>query len=140
MSKLSRGVWVALGFVVAAGCGRGPAKPVPVSGRVYYQGKPLAGGTIVFTPDPERGGSGPMAFAEIKADGGFTLHTGTEFGAVAGWHRVTVAAAPPPATVPGAPAPRGGTPLPAKYSDPERSGLHQEVKAGLANTIDLRLD
>ena len=63
----------------------------------------------------------------IKQDGGFTLGTGTANGAVAGWHRVTVAAGPP-------------TTLPTKYRDPERSGLRQEVKAGLTNTCDLRLD
>jgi hypothetical protein len=140
MSLHSRGSYVALGLLAALGCGRDPAKLLPVSGHVFFQGKPLAGGTIVFTPDPERGGSGPMAFAEIKADGGFTLRTGAEFGAVAGWHRVTVASLPPLAAVPGSPAPREASPLPAKYTDPERSGLHQEVKAGVANTIDLRLD
>jgi hypothetical protein len=136
MSTLSRGLCGALGLLVVAGCGHAPAALAPVSGRVYYQGKPLAGGTIVFTPDPERGGSGPLAFAEIQADGGFTLRTGSEFGAAAGWHRVTVAAAPSPASVPAA---RGG-PLPAKYSDPEQSGLRHEVKAGRTNTIDIRLD
>jgi hypothetical protein len=141
MAMLSRAWCGALGLLVAAGCGREPAPLAPVSGRISFQGKPLAGGTIVFTPDPERGGSGPLAFAEVKADGSFTLRTGAQFGAVPGWHRVTVASAPPPAAVPGAPtAPAGVLPLPPKYSDPERSGLHQEVKAGLANTIDLRLD
>jgi hypothetical protein len=126
-------------LLVAAGCGRDSARLAPVSGRVTYQGRPLAGGTIVFTPNPERGGSGPMAYAEIQADGSFTLRTQREFGAVPGWHRVTVAAIPAPA-VPGSAVPPEATRLPAKYSDPERSGLHQEVKAGLANTCDIRLD
>lgn len=141
MSMLSRGLCVATGLLAVTSCGRQPAPLSPVSGRVYYQGKPLAGGTVVFTPDAERGGSGPMAFGEIKADGGYTLRTGTEFGAAAGWHRVTVAAAPPPASGPGGAAPRGDpSPLPPKYSDPERSGLRHEVKAGVGNTIELRLD
>ncbi len=140
MSILTRGIGVTLGLFAVLGCGRDSAKLLPVSGHVYYQGKPLAGGTIVFTPDPERGGSGPMAFAEIHTDGSFTLHTGSAFGAVAGWHRVTVAALPPPPAIAGISISREPPSLPAKYSDPELSGLLQEVKTGVANTLELRLD
>ena len=35
-----------------AGCGQDGGKLAPVRGRVFYRGKPLPGGTIVFTPDP----------------------------------------------------------------------------------------
>src|SRR5262245_42189900 len=57
------------------GCGRDD-RLTPVRGQVFYHGRPLAGGTIVFTPDAERGGRGPLACGEIGADGRYTLHTG----------------------------------------------------------------
>jgi hypothetical protein len=120
------GLIVGLGLLGAAGCGQ--EGPLPqVQGQVFYHGRALPGGTIVFTPDPERGGRGELACGEIQPDGRYVLHTGEDLGAVAGWHRVTVAAAP-------------ATGLPRKYRDPELSGQSCEVKAGQLNTIDLHLD
>jgi hypothetical protein len=111
-----------------AGCGRDEPTLAPVAGRVYYRGQPLTGGTIVFTPDAERGGHGPLACGEIGPDGRFTLHTGPAAGAVPGWHRITVAAI------------AGSTPLPGKYTDPTQSGQAWEVKAGQSNACDLSLE
>ena len=120
---------VGLGLLaLLAGCGRADVKLAPVQGRVFYRGRPLAGGTIVFTPDADRGGSGPLACGEIGPDGHYTLHTGDEPGAVPGWHKVTIAAG------------RGDARLPRKYSDPEASGQSREVQAGQANTLDLQLE
>ncbi len=75
--------------MVAAGCGESKPTLAPVRGHVYYHGVPLAGGAVVFTPDPDRGGRGPLACARIGADGAYVLVTGTDNGAVVGWHRVT---------------------------------------------------
>lgn len=113
------------------GCGRDD-KLTPVHGHVYYHGKPLAGGTIAFTPDAERGGHGPLAYGEIDADGRYSLHTGDAIGAVPGWHRVSI-------------APAGGTPvptvdLPRKYGDPEQSGLLREVKSDRVVEQDFHLE
>ena len=120
--------------LAALGCGQ-EAKLTPVHGQVFYQGQPLAGGTIVFTPDPERGGHGLLACGEIGPDGRYSLRTNQEFGAVPGWHRVTIA--PPSRAEP------GSTPvldLPRKYSDPEQSGLLREVKAGRVAEQDFQLE
>src|SRR5262245_31583781 len=119
------------------GCGRDD-KLTPVRGQVFYHGLPLAGGTIVFTPDAERGGRGPLACGEIDAEGRYTLHTGDQPGAVSGWHRITVAPVTPPAQT----ASTGGTPvpLPRKYSDPEQSGLLREIKAGVVAEQDFHLE
>jgi hypothetical protein len=117
-------------MVLLIGCGRSGDSLTAVSGQVFYHGKPLPGGTIVFTPDPERGGSGPQAWAEIQADGRFQLATGSRLGASAGWHRVTIA---------GCKANHSGR-LPARYRDPEQSGLRFEVKSDSANTCVLRLE
>lgn len=115
-------------FLGLTGCGGTTEEMLAsVEGQVFYQGSPLAGGTICFTPDPDRGGHGPMAYAEIQPDGKFVLQTGERPGAVRGWHRVTV-------------APTGLVSLPRRYSDPERSGQAHEVKPGIINSIQIRLD
>lgn len=112
-----------------AGCSRAPAELAPAHGRVFFRDAPLAGGTIVFTPDAQRGGRGPQAVAEIGADGRFVLHTAGKKGAVPGWHLVTVA------TSPDAPVR-----LPGRYRDPDLSGQRAEIKPGQDNTCELRLD
>lgn len=128
---------VLLGLAVS-GCGR-DEKLTPVHGQVFYQGRPLAGGTIVFAPDPERGGHGPLACGEIGPDGRYTLHTGQEPGVIPGWHRVTIA--PPSPAAPGSTAaPMPPIDLPGKYRHPEQSGLLREVKAGKLVEYDFHLD
>jgi hypothetical protein len=122
------------GLLLLIGCGRGDARLTPVSGQVFYRGKPLAGGTIVFTPDPERGGRGPQAWAEIKAEGKFVLQTSGRKGAVAGWHRITIAPAGADRSR------REGEGLPARYRDPEQSGQRFEVKPERVNQCTLHLD
>jgi hypothetical protein len=114
-------------LVLLAGCGPGEPELAPVSGQVLYRGRPLAGGTVVFTPDPDRGGRGPLAVAEVGPDGRYALKTEGRPGAVAGWHRITV-------------APPRSAALPPRYRDPGRSGLRFEVQPGKANHHDLRLD
>jgi hypothetical protein len=117
------------GLVLLAGCGRSGPALAPVQGRVFYRGQALVGGTIVFTPDPHRGGSGPQAWAEIGGDGRYTLCSGGKKGAVPGWHQVTIA---PPRLQ--------GAVLPARYRDPEMSGQHVEVKPDRLNICDLHLE
>jgi hypothetical protein len=123
------------GLMLLSGCGgsSGDARTSRVEGRVYYRGAPVPGGTIVFSPDAERGGNGPLAVGVIQSDGRYNLHTGSEAGAVPGWHRVTVA----PAAVEGKAFVQS---LPAEYSDPQRSGKSCEVKAGQPNVIEIHLE
>ena len=127
MRPLLRPACRAVLLLVLVGCGPGEPDLVPVSGQVFYRGRPLAGGTIVFTPDPDRGGRGPLALAEVGPDGRYALHTERRPGAVPGWHRVTVA--PPKSAA-----------LPPRYRDPGESGLRFEVQPGKANRHDLRLE
>ena len=117
-----------------AGCSRPDGELAPVQGQVFYRGRPLPGGTIVFTPDPERGGSGPLAVAAIQPDGRYALTTEGRAGAVPGWHRVTVVAVEDGSFTSG-PRPL----LPSKYSDPGLSELSCQVESGKENGIDLRL-
>jgi hypothetical protein len=120
------------------GCGQDEER-MPVHGRVFFHDRPLPGGTIVFTPDPERGGRGPLACGEIDADGRYTLHTGDKLGAVPGWHRITIAPPSPP-VVPGQPISPPVIALPRKYSHPEHSGLLREVQPGKSSEQDFHLD
>ncbi len=125
----------ALLVLPAGGCEQEAGPLVAVRGKVLYQGVPLHTGTIVFSPDPLHGMSGPLASAEIQSDGTFRLRTGTAWGARAGWYRVTVLAVE---TSRGMTHPRSL--LPERYSDPELSGLGHEVKAGEENVLNLRLE
>jgi hypothetical protein len=126
---------IGLTLFALTGCG-GETQLSPVHGRVLYRGRPLQGGTIVFTPDAERGNAGPLAMAEIGPDGNYVLTTGGKPGAVPGWHRVTVAYRSGTLS--------SGSPsfsnLPRHYSHAEDSGQRHEVKAGAGNTIDIPLE
>jgi hypothetical protein len=133
--------WVSLGLIgllliICVSCSQQATKREVVRGHVLYRGSALPGGTIVFTPDVERGGDGPMAVAEIKLDGSYSLRTGSDEGAASGPYRVTIASEAPATPE----ASKAAVVLPLTYSDPEKSGLKREVKAGEVNTIDFNLD
>ncbi len=121
---------LALLTLLAAGCGEQKPGLSPVHGRVFFRSAPLAGGVIVFTPDLEHGNRGPQAWAHIGPDGAYVLSTGTDPGAISGWHRVTFKAAGTGAA----------DILPPRYSDPDQSDQAREVKAGLGNEIDFHLE
>jgi len=123
---------------VVLGCGQ-EGSLTPVHGRVFYRGQPLPGGTIVFTPDPERGGRGPLATGEIDSEGWYSPRSGDQLGAVPGWHRVTIAP-PARAAAPGQAVPPPAVPLPRKYSDPEQSGLLREVRPGKSGEQNFYLE
>jgi hypothetical protein len=141
----ARPAWriVTAGLVIAlaSGCGSGKDSFALVRGKVFYKGMPVHTGTIVFAPDVLRGAMGPLARAEIQADGSYTLQTQGVPGAIPGWHRVTVLSLEasrrsdpdgdfmPPRSV-----------VPEKYRDPELSGLSCEVRGGQENCIDFDLD
>lgn len=132
----------ALLFLGASGCGdSATTRMAPVHGKVFYRGQPLTTGTIVFAPNPTRGTNGPLATADIQPDGTYVLHSGETFGAVVGWHRVTVVALEPQtvaAAGQGFVTPRSL--VPEKYRDPELSDLACEVKAGQENGFNFNLE
>jgi hypothetical protein len=129
---------VAFVLLVLTGCQQGTATLAPVHGKVLYHGVVLQSGTIVFTPDASRGGSGPLAHAEIQADGTYSLRSGQGFGAVPGWHRVTVAAVYAPVNAQGYAVPQSL--VPDRYRDPQLSGLVCEVKRDQPNVFDFNLE
>jgi hypothetical protein len=139
---LLRGAWLAACLLLAsAGCRSGTAPLAAVRGKVSFRGVLLSAGTIVFTPDAARGCRGEIAFADIQPDGSYYLKTGDSYGAVPGWHRVTVCSLlPATAAPPGQPPAASLSLLPPRYRDPQLSGLACEVKAEQSNSIDFQLD
>jgi len=128
-------------LLAAAGCGQDDPALAPVRGRVFYKGSPLPGGSIVFTPDADKGAQGPLARGEVRPDGTYTLTTDGQPGAAPGWHRVTVVSVGATPDRPGA----GGfadvqSLLPRQYAAPDLSGLERLVKPGEENVIDFHLD
>jgi hypothetical protein len=120
-----------LSLPVLAGCGANSQPLAAVTGRLTLNGRPLKGATVVFTPDRAQGGRGPQSFDVTAEDGTFTLRTMDGPGAVAGWHLVTVAPPADDARL---------TAQMEKFRDPEQSGLSREVKAGVANAMELSLE
>jgi hypothetical protein len=131
---------VACGALVWVVCRGGSAPLQPVTGTVTYHRFPVQTGTIVFTPDTGRGGSGPLALAEIQPDGTYVLKTGDATGVAPGFYRVTIASVSAiTSPVPGQPYRIPQSLLPERYRDPELSQLACEVKAK-ANSIDFELE
>lgn len=129
-------------ILLAAGCGGGKGS---VSGKVFYQGKPLGGGTVSFVPE----GGGVMS-SPIEEDGSYAIRN-----VPPGTVKITVETEsfrPPALTGVG---PGGGpsgsmmkymreknpqmadpqrakkyVPIPAEYGDPSKTNLTYAVKSG----------
>jgi hypothetical protein len=132
---------VAVGLLFLAGCGSSTPPLAPVSGTVAYRGQPLPGGIVVFSPDPAKGSSGPLATARIDSEGRFTLKTGDTPGAVAGWHRITVVCVNE--HDPGIQGQKFAMPpslIPERYRCADLSGLSREVRMDDKNEFHLNLD
>lgn len=113
------GCLIALGILacLAAGCGDGRPRRVPVRGQVTIDGEPVRSGFIRLVPDDARPSVG-----RIEKDGSFTLTTfSKEDGSVPGTHRVAVVAydESTPATLRWL--------VPKKYSDHNTSGLTVDI-------------
>ena len=75
--------------VTFIGCGaEGPPK-YDLSGAITYEGQPIAGGEVNFTPDASKGNTGPGSFATIK-QGRYETFDGK--GVIGGPHTLTIIA------------------------------------------------
>jgi len=81
-------------LVGLAGCSSSASHPMaPVTGTVLFNGQPVTGATVVFSPVAKdtKDRPGPPSFGPLDASGKFTLATANEgSGAVVGWHHVSV--------------------------------------------------
>ncbi|GAB6186733.1 carboxypeptidase-like regulatory domain-containing protein [Thermopirellula anaerolimosa] len=157
-SSLPVVVGIAALGLITLGCSKGSGlKTGSVSGTVTMNGQPVANAQVVF--QPKQGGQN--AVGTTDANGRYTLMTGTDRGAIIGEHRVTVTvqqgaeqlsgidAADPSAAYgqammaaasgrPPAGQTQGSSGIPAKYADPNTSGLVFTVQAG-SNTFNIEL-
>lgn len=122
--------WCALLLIGLAGCGRGSPVTAGVRGTVTFQGRPLAGGLVVFAPDRDKGMGGKPVTVTVAEDGSYSA------GAVpVGWYRVALAD-PPGIDWEGHGWPR----FPAALRRPDRAGLDREVVAGRTNELHFYIE
>lgn len=152
MKPVSRQLMLFALIAIVFGCGESTdafkaarAKTVPASGKITYNGQPLAEAVIVFTPD---GGVGVAANAFSNSEGGFVLSAYPgEAGAVPGTYKVTVSKMSPPPDVqtdeashdaPPSGGPKQKSLIPERYSNPGKSGLEVTIpgdSAGVNNIV-----
>jgi hypothetical protein len=136
MSRLI--AYLLLGSIFFLGC-RKITDPTStsVTGTVTYQGIPLSGGTITFTPDTERGSRGAPLSATIQTNGKFTLLKEDGSPPPSGYYRIAVAARagafPDPTPEDPYPGP------PKRYRNPEKSNLFGHIQSGSENYFDIQL-
>jgi hypothetical protein len=101
---------------------------VPARGRVFHNGRPLAGATVVFHPTAAADLKMPRADGMTAGDGSFVLSTYTAGdGACLGGYKVTVTLRSGEPEVDGRPT---LSLLPEKYSKTTTSGLTATVAEG----------
>lgn len=133
-------VSLAVGFAamsISGGCGSKapPPSPATVRGKLTFNGQPVAGGMVVFSPDPQRGGRGKPARAETGPDGSFVLQLDHSPHIPAGWYRISLAPAPV------VPDPLSTTPtFPAKLARPDLSGLEREIQPGKEHVFEFAVE
>ena len=128
--------------LVCFGCGSAEdnLELVPVTGKVTFQGKPLAGAKLMFIPtDPELA---ERPAAEVDADGAYELMCNEQAGAPPGKYQVVVMAFKPVVeTDPDYDSEaRPASLIPEKYNNPKTSGFSAVVKEEGANDINFKLD
>ena len=153
-------LFAAMVMPLAAGCGSGSVSPVPVTGKVSLNGKPVDGAVVTFLTGESGGRS---ASGRTNADGTFKLTTNrTDDGAPPGEYAITItkveAKSGGPAGVDiskgdygaaygqmmGAAASGNMSKVlkdlvPAKYGSATNSGLNRTVVKGEENVFDFDL-
>ena len=136
--RLRRIGTLCLALLPLGGCGDRPRPETVVRGQVLYRGEPVAGGLIVFAPNPDRGSDGPLATATLGEDGSFTLLRPDGRPVRPGWYRIAIAPRAGTVDTPTAERPYPG--LPTRYRNPAMSGLEREIRPGTENVLSLDLD
>lgn len=114
MKKLCSLLVVSFAAIGLVGCGGGAErKPTAeVTGVVFYEGKPVTGGTVYFAPRGEGTTPGKGGAGYVQADGTFTVGTyKDDDGAVIGNHAISYE--PPAPELIGTPSTSSGQPAAA---------------------------
>lgn len=116
-------VLLGLSLLLIIGCSK-TEEYAPISGKVFYNEKPLSSGVVMFQPP-----NGPPARGTIQSDGTFELKTmGQDFGARIGLNKVRVSCRESTAGG-GREVGLGKLLTPKRYNDFTTSRLTAEVKA-----------
>jgi hypothetical protein len=129
MSKLTCLLGIAALCFAAAGCQKAPKLRegwALVSGTVTYKGSPLPGGEVMWCADKD--GASIIRGGAIREDGSFALDAPIGKARIA-IHNADLKKANSTRYVQ----------IPAKYADPEQSGLTYEAKAGENKDVKLEL-
>lgn len=119
-------------LILGVGCGKSDRAPdATVQGRVLFQGRPLAGGVVVFAPDREKGTAGKPLTATIDSNGRYKLTVEGAAAVPPGWYRVALADSP---------ASFDDVRFPAALRRPDKSGLEREVLAGKENVFHFEIE
>jgi len=134
-------------ITLSSGCGgsqsTGKYELHPVKGQVLYNGQPLSGATVVFSPEDDKK---PGAYGRTDEQGQFTLTTHKHgVGAVAGSFEVGINKSAggdgEEITDPEKGAKiKPSSAIPQKYANPKTSGKTAVVKAGETNEFTFKLD
>lgn len=121
----------ALALAGAAGCG---SKMYPVQGKVVFKdGRPLAGGQVIFEPQDNEAKFSVRG--DIQADGTFRMGTHTDDdGVPAGTYRAAVIPKPPPNPDE---RPRPPPPIHPRFGSFDKSGLKYTVPSAEKLTIQV---
>ena len=107
-----------------------PAGPATVRGRVSFQGQPVAGALVVFSPDRDRGASGKPIRCETGPEGLYELRSEGSAAIPPGWYRVAIA--PPPTS--------SMAHFPPQLRRPDTSTIVREVVAGKEHAFELTIE
>jgi hypothetical protein len=137
---------LAVPLLALGGCS-GVGKLDSVSGKVTLDGKPLAGVSVNFIPDAQKGNKTELGVSgTTDSEGNYHLQTITRVrsttydGAPPGWYKVTIR--PTLGESPeGTAGPKGkASRVPVKYQNPDQTPFHIEVvDAPQAGAYDLNL-
>ncbi|HMP03181.1 MAG TPA: hypothetical protein PKD86_06340 [Gemmatales bacterium] len=120
--------WTVVAILVLPRLWPEPPAPVPVQGRAHFSGRPLRGGTIVLSSDPDRDDRELLAQGEIRTDGSFSVRAEGLAGVRPGWYRVTLTGVD-----------AAGRPTPTRYRHPEQSALLCHIQPGGPVILDFHL-
>ena len=118
------------------GCSKPEASgPAKISGTVFFQNRPVSGGLIVFSPDPEKGTIGGALKATINEAGEYLITADSQMLKASGWYRVAIADPPGLFT-----ADLGYSEFPKALRRPDRSGLQREILLNKENVFHFHIE
>jgi hypothetical protein len=144
MRNISLLVAIFTAIALIAGCGDGRLRTIVVTGTVTFDGEPLEGASVTFTPQSE----GHPAFGITNANGRYTLQTilgNPDAGTTPGDYEVAITKLEvlPPRTEEeealGLPPPRPRSLIPERYGATATSGLNAAVRRGESNVFNFDL-